>query len=219
MNKSLAILERCNAKQSILAFIQAVTDPGSADFVPPAERIATFDNDGTLWLEKPLYIQLQHGLRGHREDGGSRTGSCAIASHSKLSTKKTRPGWRRLLRIMPGETWRGHYTASGIAEAFNGMTIEAFEADALEFFNNARGCSVQKALQTTDLQADGGVDPQLARVAFRSTSPRPAAADFVRSVCEEIYGHSSLHGHREQRDFRVRRGCSGVSPGDAHQRA
>ncbi len=31
--------------------------------MPPADRIATFDNDGTLWLEKPLYIQLQHGLR------------------------------------------------------------------------------------------------------------------------------------------------------------
>ena len=41
----------------------AITTSGSADFVPPSERIATFDNDGTPWLEKPMYIQLQHGLR------------------------------------------------------------------------------------------------------------------------------------------------------------
>jgi hypothetical protein len=44
-------------KQSILAFVKKVTTPGSPDFVPSAERIATFDNDGTLWAEKPIYFQ------------------------------------------------------------------------------------------------------------------------------------------------------------------
>jgi hypothetical protein len=44
-------------KQRILAFVAAVTTPGSAQYVPPAERIATFDNDGTLWCEQPLYVQ------------------------------------------------------------------------------------------------------------------------------------------------------------------
>jgi phosphoserine phosphatase len=46
-----------HTKQSILAFVKRVTTPGSPDFVPPAERIATFDNDGTLWAEKPIYFQ------------------------------------------------------------------------------------------------------------------------------------------------------------------
>ena len=45
-------------KQSIIDFVAKVTKEGSADFVPPAERIATFDNDGTLWAEQPLYFQL-----------------------------------------------------------------------------------------------------------------------------------------------------------------
>ncbi|MDP2469351.1 MAG: HAD family hydrolase [Candidatus Palauibacterales bacterium] len=45
-------------KQSILTFVEKVTTPGSPDFVPAAERIATFDNDGTLWAERPLYSQL-----------------------------------------------------------------------------------------------------------------------------------------------------------------
>ena len=45
------------AKQSIVAFVEKVTKEGSADFVPVAERIATFDNDGTLWSEQPMYIQ------------------------------------------------------------------------------------------------------------------------------------------------------------------
>jgi phosphoserine phosphatase len=49
-------------KGSILAFVEKVTTAGSPDFVPPAERIATFDNDGTLWAEKPVYFQLLFAL-------------------------------------------------------------------------------------------------------------------------------------------------------------
>jgi phosphoserine phosphatase len=45
------------AKASITAFVGKVTKQGSPDFVPPAERIATFDNDGTLWAEQPMYFQ------------------------------------------------------------------------------------------------------------------------------------------------------------------
>ncbi len=46
------------AKQAIIQFVEKVTQEGSADFVPPAERIATFDNDGCLWSEQPMYFQL-----------------------------------------------------------------------------------------------------------------------------------------------------------------
>jgi hypothetical protein len=47
-----------NAKQSILEFVAAVTREGSPEFVPVSQRIATFDNDGTLWCEQPIYVQL-----------------------------------------------------------------------------------------------------------------------------------------------------------------
>ena len=50
------------AKQSITAFVEKVTKEGSADFVPPAERIATFDNDGCLWAEQPMYFQFFFAL-------------------------------------------------------------------------------------------------------------------------------------------------------------
>ena len=50
------------ARQAILAFVSKVTDAGSSTYVPPAERIATFDNDGTLWVEKPLYAQMFFAL-------------------------------------------------------------------------------------------------------------------------------------------------------------
>ncbi len=50
------------AKKSITEFVAKVTKEGSSDFVPPEERIATFDNDGTLWCEQPLYFQLLFAL-------------------------------------------------------------------------------------------------------------------------------------------------------------
>ncbi len=49
-------------KKSITAFVDKVTKAGSPDFVPPAERIATFDNDGCLWAEQPMYFQLLFAL-------------------------------------------------------------------------------------------------------------------------------------------------------------
>ena len=49
-------------KKAIIAFVEKVTKEGSQDFVPPAERIATFDNDGTLWAEQPMYFQLLFAL-------------------------------------------------------------------------------------------------------------------------------------------------------------
>ena len=50
------------AKQAIVEFVQATTTQGSAKFVPPAERIATFDQDGTLWVEHPMYSQVMYCL-------------------------------------------------------------------------------------------------------------------------------------------------------------
>jgi phosphoglycolate phosphatase-like HAD superfamily hydrolase len=51
-----------SAKQAIVDFVQKTTDKSNPAFVPPAERIATFDNDGTLWVEHPMYTQLAFAL-------------------------------------------------------------------------------------------------------------------------------------------------------------
>ena len=55
------------AKLSIIEFVAKVTEEGSSDFVPPEERIATFDNDGTLWAEQPMYFQLLFAIDRLRE--------------------------------------------------------------------------------------------------------------------------------------------------------
>ena len=71
-----------DAKQQILDFVARVTDPASPDFVPEAERIATFDNDGTLWAEQPLYFQL---LLCHRSGQGAGSGASRVGRLSSRS--------------------------------------------------------------------------------------------------------------------------------------
>ncbi len=58
------VMERRSREQSILNFVTAVTREGSADFIPVSQRIATFDNDGTLWCEQPMYVQLRRPFHG-----------------------------------------------------------------------------------------------------------------------------------------------------------
>jgi hypothetical protein len=60
------------AKQSIVEFVAAVTDPDSPDFVPKQDRVAVFDNDGTLWTEQPVYAQLVFALDRAAELGQDR---------------------------------------------------------------------------------------------------------------------------------------------------
>ncbi|MEO0957432.1 MAG: HAD family hydrolase [Pseudomonadota bacterium] len=50
------------SKARILGFVESVSDPGSSDYVTPADRIAVFDNDGTLWAEQPIYFQFLFAL-------------------------------------------------------------------------------------------------------------------------------------------------------------
>ena len=50
------------AKQAVVKFVKTTTTEGSSQFVPTAERIATFDQDGTLWVEHPMYTQVMYCL-------------------------------------------------------------------------------------------------------------------------------------------------------------
>lgn len=62
MTEELAHWSDGAVKSKIIEFVRAVTEPGE-NFVPPGERVATFDNDGTLWCEKPTYPQADFLLR------------------------------------------------------------------------------------------------------------------------------------------------------------
>jgi hypothetical protein len=64
----LALWNDTATRRAIVDFVQAVNTEGSPGFVAPAERVAVFDNDGTLWSEKPVPIQLDFTLFRMKED-------------------------------------------------------------------------------------------------------------------------------------------------------
>ncbi len=59
MPEELSLWQDSPTRQAILDFVVAISDENSPDYRPPAERIATFDNDGTLWCEKPTWLSMQ----------------------------------------------------------------------------------------------------------------------------------------------------------------
>jgi hypothetical protein len=69
-----------STKSAITDFVARVTEEGRSDYVAPPARVAVFDNDGTLWTEKPLVIQLDFTIRRFRElaenDPALRTSGC-----------------------------------------------------------------------------------------------------------------------------------------------
>ena len=79
-------------RSAITDFVARVTDEGGSDYVEPAARVAVFDNDGTLWSEKPLPIQLDFTIR---QLAGSPppTPPCATGSRTRRPTRATSTGW------------------------------------------------------------------------------------------------------------------------------
>ena len=115
-------------KSAIIAFVDGVTDPASDMYVTPADRIATFDNDGTLWAEQPIYFQLFYALDRLRER--------AETDPSILTTDALRAG---AAGDMDALLATGH---DGLLEVLNathsGMSVEDFQADVSAWLTTAR---------------------------------------------------------------------------------
>jgi len=105
-------------KQSIVTFVSKVTEKRSLDFVPPAERIATFDNDGTLWAEQPLYFQFLFAIDRVKAQA---------SEHPEWNEKE--PYKSLLAGDMKGALARGERSLMEImAVAHSNMTTEEFES-------------------------------------------------------------------------------------------
>ena len=90
MAEPLATWNDGPTKDAVLAFVERVTSGG----VPPEERVAVFDNDGTLWCEKPLPIQADFILRRLHEMAEADP-SFATGSRGRRRTSRTTAGWGR----------------------------------------------------------------------------------------------------------------------------
>jgi hypothetical protein len=120
-------------RQAIVEFVDRVTREGGPDYVSPADRVAVFDNDGTLWCEKPMPIEL--GFILHR------LAEMAEADSSLRGTQPWKAAHERDYAWL-GDTITKHYHGddadvkvlmSGILRAFAGVTVEDYAAAADAF--------------------------------------------------------------------------------------
>jgi len=156
--------------------------------VPPVARIATFDNDGTLWLEKPLYMQLQHGLyaigkmAAEKPEVRDRQPFKAVYERDMAWLGKVGQDFAR------GDLGGVMALASGFAEAFDGVAAEAFEADVLQFLSRAQDARFQRPYKQMTYQPMVELIHALQDNGFQVYITTGGGRDFVRAVCEEIYG-------------------------------
>src|SRR5215469_717494 len=103
-------------KQAIVAFVKETTTTASPRFVPPAERIATFDQDGTLWVEKPIYTQVTYCLERVPALVKEKPGLAEVEPFRTVMS-----GNREAIARLPMEDLE-----KILAETLSGMTVDEF---------------------------------------------------------------------------------------------
>lgn len=169
------------AKQSIIEFVESVTKQGSPDFVPPEERIATFDQDGTLWCEQPV-VQLEFVIYQIRK---------MVPAH---------PEWKNQLpykAIIEGDKSylmndllnnHGKELMKLIIATHTGMPIEQFNKEVKEFFNASRHPKFNKKYTETVYQPMLELLQYLRENDFKTYICSGGGNDFMRVIAEDTYG-------------------------------
>ena len=165
-------------KQAILNFVAAVTREGSPDFVPPAERIATFDNDGTLWVEHPMYTQLAFGL--------DRVKALAALHPEWKNTQPFKAALEGDMKTLaePGE--RG--MAELVMATHAGMTTEEFQKIVIDWFATARHPRFKRPYTELSYQPMIELLGYLRANGFKTFIVSGGGIEFMRPWTERVYG-------------------------------
>jgi hypothetical protein len=167
-----------DAKQAILDFVTRVTDPVSPDFVPEAERIATFDNDGTLWAEQPLYFQLLFAIDRVK----------ALApDHPEWSTRQ--PFQAALKDDIEALLASGEHGLIELVMATHaGMTTEEFEVIVRDWLDSARHPTTGRRYTEMVYQPMLEVLDYLRASGFKTFIVSGGGIEFMRPWTESVYG-------------------------------
>ena len=166
------------AKKSITEFVERVTKEGSPDFVPPEERIATFDNDGTLWCEQPMYFQLLFALDRVKE---------LAPQHPEWKTKE--PFASLLKGDMKGALAGGEHTILEIIVATHaGMTTAEFEQIVKEWIATAKHPKFKRPYTECVYQPMVELLAYLRANGFKTFIVSGGGIEFMRPWTEKVYG-------------------------------
>jgi phosphoglycolate phosphatase-like HAD superfamily hydrolase len=165
-------------KKAIIAFVDSVTKQGSPKFVPAAERIAVFDNDGTLWSEQPVYTQLAFALDRVK----------ALAP--QRPEWKTREPFASLLRgDLSGALTGGSRAAEEIMTATHtGMTTEEFRQIVSDWIAKARHPKTGRLYTEMVYQPMLELLAFLRKSGFKTYIVSGGGVEFMRPWTESVYG-------------------------------
>ena len=165
-------------KQAITDFIGRVTRQSGPDFVPPAERIATFDNDGTLWVEHPMYVQLAFAL--------DRVKAMAPL-HPEW--KDTQPFKAVLEGDMKTLAQSGeHGMAELVMATHAGMTTEEFQKIVTDWLATARHPRFKRPYTELSYQPMIELLAYLRANGFKTYIVSGGGVEFMRPWTERVYG-------------------------------
>ena len=166
------------AKQAILAFVKATTEKSSPKYVEPNDRIATFDQDGTLWTEHPLYGQAMFALDRlgkmapqHPEWKEKDPFKSVLAGDREAMSKFTESDWMEIL---------------GVTHA--GMSTEEFVALVREWITTAKAPRFNRLYTDLVYQPMLEVMRYLRENGFRTYIVTGGGQEFVRVYSEQVYG-------------------------------
>lgn len=165
-------------KQAIIAFIEQVTDSNSPDFVPVPERIATFDNDGTLWAEKPMPFQIMFALDQVK---------VLAPQHPEWKTQE--PFASVLKGDMKGLAASGEKGLREVlAATHTGMTTEEFSKTASDWIATARHLQTGRFYTNMVYQPMLELLTYLRANGFKTYIVSGGGVEFMRCFAEQTYG-------------------------------
>lgn len=168
------------AKRRIVTVVQSMADEGADTFVPPERRVATFDNDGTLWCEKPSYVQAAFLLDRWRE--------MAEADAALRDIQPWKAAFEGDLAWFADPYEHLPEIMEGVVAAHDGITPEAFEEAARKFFATARHPRFGVPYQRLAYRPMRELLGLLRTYGFKVFVASAGGRDFMRAVSEEIYG-------------------------------
>ena len=166
------------SRSDVLDFVACATDADCPNFIPPAERIAVFDNDGTLWCEQPFYTQLAfvfdriHALAGEHPEWKTEEPFAAVLKNDLKTAIAS--GEKALLQLL--------------AATHAGMTTEDFEKTVSEWFTTAKHPKFKRPYTELVYQPMLELLGFLRSKGFKTYIVSGGGIEFMRPVSEKVYG-------------------------------
>jgi phosphoglycolate phosphatase-like HAD superfamily hydrolase len=176
------------ARRAIMQFVEAVSGADREGHVPPEERVAVFDNDGTLWCEQPMPIQLDFILRR------------LVAMADQDPALRPRQPWKAaydkdyqwfgqvVARHYHGDDRELPVLAAGVLQAFAGITVEDFEAQADSFLRSAQHPTLGRGYLACAYAPMVELLGYLEANGFSNYIASGGGRDFMRPISQEVYG-------------------------------